>query len=122
MKHTKLIILTLLFAVAGLTQVSAQDISLENRLSSSSLSLKNKVEVYPNPAVEFLIVEIENSDLQSVEFEMYSLIGNKVTIQPEEIAQDKYKISVKGFTSGYYFLRIKDEKNRFEKALKFLKN
>ncbi|MEL7148029.1 MAG: T9SS type A sorting domain-containing protein [Bacteroidota bacterium] len=122
MKYTKLIILTLLLAFAGLTQVNAQEISLENRLSNSSLSLKNKVEVYPNPAVEFLIVEIKNSDLQSVQFEMYSLIGNKVTIQPQEIAQDKYKISVKGFTSGYYFLRIKDEKNRFEKALKFLKD
>ena len=115
-------ILTLFFALAGLSQANSQDISLENRLANSSLSLKNKVEVYPNPAVEFLIVEIENSDLNSVEFEMYSLIGNKVTIQPEEIAQDKYKISVKGFSSGYYFLRIKDDKNRFEKALKFLKN
>lgn len=122
MKYTKLIILTLILAFAGLSQATAQDISLENRMANSSLSLKNKVTVYPNPAVEFLIVEIGNSDLNAVQFEMYSLIGNKVTIQPQEIGQGKYKISVEGFTSGYYFLRIKDEKNRFEKALKFLKD
>ena len=122
MKYTKLIILTFILAFAGLNQGFAQDIGLESRLNNTSLTVENKIEVYPNPAVEFLIVQISNSEMKNVEFEMYSLIGNKVVIKPEQIGTDKYRISVKDFSSGYYFLLVKDEKKRFEKALKFLKN
>ncbi|MGB3466352.1 MAG: T9SS type A sorting domain-containing protein [Cyclobacteriaceae bacterium] len=122
MKYTKLIILTFLIAFASLSNGFAQEVSLENRLNNPTLTVKTNVEVYPNPAVEFLIVQISDSSLENVEFEMYSLIGNKVKIQPEQIGNDKYKISVKDFSSGYYFLRITDEKTRFEKAKKFLKN
>lgn len=122
MKYTKLIILTFVLVLATLSYGVAQDIGLESRLSNSSLTVKNKIEVYPNPAVEFLIVQISNSEMENVEFEMYSLIGNKVIIKPEQIGTDKYRISVKDFSSGYYFILVKDEKKRFEKALKFLKN
>ncbi|MEL6562464.1 MAG: T9SS type A sorting domain-containing protein [Bacteroidota bacterium] len=122
MKYTKLIILTFVLVLATLSYGVAQDIGLESRLSNSSLTVKNKIEVYPNPAVEFLIVQISNSEMENVEFEMYSLIGNKIVIKPEQIGTDKYRISVKDFSSGYYFILVKDEKKRFEKALKFLKN
>ena len=87
-----------------------------------SLELKNQVEIYPNPAAEFLIVEIKDSDLANVEFEMHSIIGNTIKIEPEEIARDTYKISVKSFNTGYYFLIVKDDYTRFKKAIKFLKN
>ncbi len=87
-----------------------------------SLELRNQIEVYPNPAVEFLIIEIKDSDLSKVEFEMHSIIGNTIKIEPEEVAKDTYKISVKSFNSGYYFLIVKDEYTRFKKAIKFLKN
>lgn len=87
-----------------------------------SLDLKNQVEIYPNPAVEFLIVEIKDSELSNVEFEMHSIIGNTIKIEPEEIARDTYKISVKNFNNGYYFLIVKDDYTRFKKAIKFLKN
>lgn len=87
-----------------------------------SLELKNQVEIYPNPAAEFLIVEIKDSDLANVEFEMHSIIGNIIKIEPEEIARDTYKISVKSFNTGYYFLIVKDDYTRFKKAIKFLKN
>lgn len=122
MKYTKLIILTFLLAFAGFNEGFTQDIGLETRLTNPSLSIKNKIEVYPNPAVEFLIVQISNSEMDNVEFEMYSLIGNKVVIKPEQVGSNKYRISVKDFSSGYYFLLVKDDKKRFEKALKFLKN
>jgi hypothetical protein len=89
---------------------------------NSSLEVKNQVEIYPNPAVEFLMVEIKDSNLSKVEFEMHSIIGNTIRIEPEEVAKDTYKISVKSFNSGYYFLIIKDEYTRYKKAIKFLKN
>lgn len=88
----------------------------------ASLDVKNVVEIYPNPATEFLIVQIKDSDLSEVEFEMHSIIGNTIKIEPEEIAKDTYKISVKNFNTGYYFLIVKDDYTRYKKAIKFLKN
>ena len=52
---------------------------------------------------------------------MHSIIGNNVSIFPEEIGRDKFKIDVKQFATGYYFLVIKDDVNRFKEARKFLK-
>lgn len=88
----------------------------------ATMDVKNLVEIYPNPASEFLIVQIKDSDLTEVEFEMHSIIGNTIKIEPEEIAKDTYKISVKNFNTGYYFLIVKDDYTRYKKAIKFLKN
>ena len=80
-----------------------------------------EISVYPNPAVEFVMVQID-SDLKNAKFELNSMIGNKLIIQPEEIGNGKYKIPVKQLATGYYFLIIKNEDMRFKKAFKFLKN
>lgn len=118
-------VLTLL-GVSGYAQ-SVDDRSTvsttEGSFSETHLvELKNQIDVYPNPAVEFLMVEIKDSDLSNVEFEMHSIIGNTIQIEPEEVAKDTYKISVKNFNTGYYFLIVKDEYTRYKKAIKFLKN
>lgn len=86
-----------------------------------SIEIKNQIEFYPNPTTDYLIVEIRNSELENVEFEMHSIIGNSVSIQPEEIGRDKFRIDVKRFATGYYFIVVKDDLNRFKEAHKFLK-
>lgn len=80
-----------------------------------------RINIYPNPAVEFIVVELDNT-LENVGFELNSMIGNKITIQPEELGYGKYRIPLKDFATGYYFLIVKDEEARFKKAYKFLKN
>ena len=87
----------------------------------ASLETTNQIEIYPNPSIEFIIVEIKNSEMQRTEFEMHSIIGNEIDFYTEEIGQDKYKINVKGFSAGYYFLVIKDDVSQFKEAYKFLK-
>ena len=79
------------------------------------------ISVYPNPAVEFLMVQID-SDLKNAKFELNSMIGNRLIIQPEEMGNGKYKIPVKQLATGYYFLIVKNEDKRFKKAYKFLKH
>ncbi|GAB4234808.1 MAG: hypothetical protein Tsb0034_08630 [Ekhidna sp.] len=80
-----------------------------------------KISVYPNPAVEFVIVQIDG-DISTTEFELNSMIGNRLTIKPEEIGIGKYRFQVKDLATGYYFLIVKDEEKRFKKAYKFLKH
>jgi len=82
---------------------------------------KNKIEIYPNPAVENIYVKIENSELENVEIELFNIIGNSLTIEPEEISPNNFKIKVEDLPPGYYLLIIKDPIKRFNEAFKFHK-
>lgn len=85
-----------------------------------SVDQKTEISIYPNPAVEFIMVQI-NGDSKP-EFVLNSMIGNRLQIKPEEMGGGKYKIPVKDLATGYYFLVVKDEEKRFKKAFKFLKH
>ncbi len=78
------------------------------------------VSIYPNPVVDVLIVQIDGQ-LSKTQFELNSMIGNRVVIKPENVGNGKYKIPVKDLATGYYFLIIQDDEERFKKAFKFLK-
>ena len=110
--RNKLIILTLALAICGLSF---------GQEGKSSLSQEAQISIYPNPAVEFLMIQVDG-EFKNAVFELNSMIGNKVQIKPEEVGIGKYKIPVKNLASGYYFLIVKDEEKRFKKAFKFLKS
>ena len=76
------------------------------------------IRIYPNPAVEFLMIRIYG-DVSNAEFELNSMIGNKLQIRPEEMGAGVYQIQVKDLAAGYYFLVVKDEKKRFKRRLNF---
>lgn len=79
-----------------------------------------KISIYPNPAVEHITIELDDS-FKNAKFELNSMIGNKIVIKPEELGYRKYRISIKDLATGYYFLVIRDDEARFKKAYKFLK-
>lgn len=110
--RNKLIILS--FTIACSFSTLAQ-------VSGGSLGQEAQISVYPNPAVEYIVVEVDNS-LTSATFELNSMIGNKMVIKPEELGYGKYRIPLKDFATGYYFLIVQDESARFKQAFKFLKN
>lgn len=122
--NNKLIIaaFALLLTVSATAQSGSGVASAESDFYNQPLDINNRIEIYPNPAVDFIVVEISNSTLNNTEFELHSIIGNEVKIMPEELGNGKYRIPVKDFATGYYFLVIKDEVTRFKKAYKFLKN
>ncbi len=107
----KLVLLSL--ALTFVLVSSAQD----GRFHQSS-----EISVYPNPAVSYLIIELDNTTFKSAKFEINSMIGNNIIIHPEELGFGKFRISVKDFSTGYYFLIIQDESSRIKHAYKFLKN
>ncbi|RED99899.1 putative secreted protein (Por secretion system target) [Marinoscillum furvescens DSM 4134] len=124
--NTKLIIasLVILFSFSASAQGGDDGsvVSAENNFYNQSLNTNNKIEIYPNPAVDFIVVKIENSTLENTEFELHSIIGNEMTITPEDMGNGQYRVPVKDFATGYYFLVVKDEVTRFKKAYRFLKN
>ena len=81
-----------------------------------------KIDIYPNPATDFLMVDMSELASESVSFELRSMIGNSIRINPEKVGFDSYRIPIKEYATGYYFLIIQDDKARFKKAIKFLKH
>lgn len=119
--------LTPLFLIIFIQLSYSQDISFDDnksefpKLKKESLQIETEVELYPNPAIDYLTITLKNSQLKDVNFEIYNIIGNKLKVELDVINSDSYKINVKEYHSGYYLLIIKDPISRFNKAFKFRK-
>ena len=124
MKEVLLIVILCFFSF-GVSQAQSEYTEEKNMETSyfqnDKIVLKNKIEIYPNPAVENIFIKIENSELEKVEFELFNIIGNSLDIEPEEISKNTFKINVEEFPAGYYLIIIKDPITRFNQAFKFNK-
>lgn len=81
----------------------------------------NQIELFPNPVVSHLFIEIYQSKLEKPTFELHNIIGNEFDIEIEELGPMKYRINMESMSAGYYFLVVQDETTRFKQAYKFLK-
>jgi hypothetical protein len=124
MKKLLLFALTyfLLFGIATAQSALAKEQSvLLPYLQDDEFTTKNKIEIFPNPAVEYIYIKIHNSELENVEMELFNIIGNSLSFDLEEIEKYSYRIKVEDFPPGYYLLMIKDPIKRFNQAFKFHK-
>lgn len=119
--HNKLLIISLGLLLCGAAHAQGSSYGQEKSAFTSTLQ-ENKIDIYPNPAVEYLIVQISNSTLDKMEFEMHSIIGNQMTFKAQDLGEGRFRIPVDNFATGYYFLIVKDENARFKRAFKFLKD
>ncbi len=116
------IILSIISQISYGQQNSIEDNKSELlNLKKESLQIGTIVELYPNPSIDFLNIVLENSKLKDVKFEMFNIIGNKISFSMDMKGTNKYKINVKEFNSGYYILVISDPATHFNKAYKFRK-
>ncbi len=90
-------------------------------VSQKDIITINHVNLYPNPVADFLNVKIENSTLEKVEFELYNIIGNNLSVKVEELDESSFKLDIKDLNPGYYLVVIKDPLKRFNKSYKFQK-
>lgn len=88
---------------------------------NSAIDPRSDVRLFPNPAVEYLIVEINSGDLSNVSFELNNIIGNTYQMRSEALGGNRYKIYVKDLRSGYYFLTVKDDNSAYKRTYRFLK-
>ena len=82
---------------------------------------RSDVKLFPNPAVEYLIVEIKSQELSNVSFELNNIIGNTFQMRSEPLGDNRYKIYVKDLRPGYYFLTLKDDNSTYKHTYRFLK-
>lgn len=121
-----ILILFILFSVA--LTLLGQQVAERNQQGPQNPEVKvnvvndaNLVEIYPNPATNFLNINLSEAELKNVNFELYDIIGNKVNIETQELASDKYRIPVEKLHMGYYVLIVSDAQSRYKKAFKFSK-
>ena len=119
----KLIRLTLLFAILSTSvTLSWAQSAPEHSINSSNFERRNNVQIFPNPTVDFLFVQIENSDLSNPTIEVYNIIGNLTEVSLEKTDHNKYRIDVKSLPAGYYLVTIKDDNGTpIKNMFKFLK-
>lgn len=89
--------------------------------ASNDLKIENRIQIYPNPSIDFVRVTIEESNLVNPIIVVHSIIGNRLEVVSEKLSNDEFKVDVKNLPAGYYLLAIKDESTGFSQTYKFLK-
>ena len=117
MRKLLLVLGFLTFALGAYAQ-SGQDFS---SFGNELLIQKNKVEIFPNPSVDYLNVHIKNSELTKTVIIIHSIIGSKFELEVEKVGPEEYRLDVRDLPKGYYLLSIKDASSDFSKTFKFLK-
>ncbi len=120
MKSLKITLISALFMFIGLT-VYAQNDSAYPSFSSGDLKIENKIQIYPNPSVDFLKVTIESSNLVDPQIVIHSIIGSKLEVYTEKTGSAEFRVDVKNLPPGYYLVAVKDAATGFSETYKFLK-
>ena len=79
------------------------------------------IHIYPNPAVDFIHVRLENVPVRQVTLSVHNIIGNEMNVETEVISEHEIRIRVKDLDAGYYLVALKDEEEHYRGTYKFLK-
>lgn len=83
--------------------------------------ISKSVHIYPNPAVEFVHIRLENVNMDHIQISMHNIIGNEIPIEKERVDEHEIRIKVKDFDTGYYLIALKEDQSKFRGTYKFLK-
>ncbi len=122
MRFEKYLIFLIILTQSNLIQAQNPDIGVPMGIQelSNNSEVVNIIGIYPNPAVDYIIIEIEKSQLGNPRFVLTSMIGNEIEITAETLGEDKFRIGLIGYPAGFYFLVIQDDLSQFKKAFRFL--
>ena len=128
MKMNKIFLLLMLFILSGPgsmgQSVVGQNLDKSREFSffeGKVLEPRSDVKIFPNPATDYLTVELKNEYMTSVTFELNNIIGNIFTLRSEKIEGNRYRFYIKDLSPGYYFLTIKDNDTGYKRAYRFVK-
>lgn len=114
---TKTLLLSLVLSVAFAFQSQAQ----ERKDLSAKNNAKVKVEVFPNPATNYLTVDLSNLSLDDPKIEIRNIIGSKMTFRSEKLGKYKQRLNVQDYPPGYYLVLVRDDKTKFQQTVRFSK-
>jgi hypothetical protein len=77
------------------------------------------VSAFPNPATDFLTLEVENYELSALTFQLYDMNGK--LLQNEKITGNQTNIVMSNLVPATYFVKV-TESNKEIKTFKIIKN
>jgi len=82
-------------------------------------TLLNSTEIYPNPASDFLTIEISNIDYQNLEIQIMNSTAKAVyhEFHDNKTGSFKNSIDLSGLSKGVYFLRLTSDKETINKKI-----
>lgn len=89
--------------------------------ATQEVNLTKSVHLFPNPATEFVDVQLDQFPAAKVELTVHNIIGNELQVETEILEENLIRVKVKDLASGYYLLAVKDEESNFRGTYKFLK-
>jgi len=117
MRFVKLVSMVLLLSAFQLAMAQ----SLPEGSVSAEINLTKSVQLFPNPATEFVDVKLDHFPAGKVSLTVHNIIGNKQEVETEILDEHLIRVKVKDLASGYYLLAVKDEESKFRGTYKFLK-
>jgi hypothetical protein len=79
------------------------------------------LKVFPNPAIDYINILIEDVDVKNVKIELYNLEGKLIYNEQWENSGSAHQLQLNNFSSSQYILRIIDEQNGKVNSFKIIK-
>ncbi len=94
------------------------EISIVTELEEAK-SINISVTAYPNPASEYLILEVKDFEISNLLFQLYDMNGR--LLKNEKITSNQTKIVMNNLVSAHYFVKV-IQNNTLIKEFKIIKN
>jgi hypothetical protein len=78
-----------------------------------------EIVLYPNPATDFILLKIENYEIENLSYQLFDINGN--LLHSNRVEANETNISVSNLVSATYFLNVTDN-NKVIKTFKIIKN
>ena len=101
--------------VSGCSICSA--VTVINSTGTNELSLENNISIYPNPAREYITIEMNFESYTKMEISVFNDLGEKVYFEETSVQQGKKKISLAQLPVGLYFLRARTDSGIYTKRV-----
>ncbi|MEX2234058.1 MAG: T9SS type A sorting domain-containing protein [Cyclobacteriaceae bacterium] len=119
MRFIKLVLVVLMLSAFQLTMAQSQPDGPPG--VTPEINLTRSVHLFPNPATEFVDVQLDQFPAGNVKLTVHNIIGNELQVETEILDEHLIRVKVKDLATGYYLLAIKDEDSKFRGTYKFLK-
>jgi len=111
--RTTLFALMILIGTQALAQVHDEAFKANDPTKS--------VQVYPNPATDYVNLKFESPIAKNVRLEFHTIIGTTVELEHEAVDEFEIKVKVKDLSPGYYIIGVHDSQSGSRAIHKFLK-
>ena len=119
MRFKMLVLAVFVLSASRLTMAQTQP-QTQQRVEQE-VNLIKSVHLFPNPATEFVDVQLDQFPAENVTLSVHNILGSELPVETEILDENLIRVRVKDLASGYYLLAIKDEESKFRGTYKFLK-